>query len=458
VFTISQEDGLFLRDTLGFDAGGVSLFPIRINPADSSLFEAGPTGFSSQGPNNDFAVVKPDTTAPGEDILMGTARVDNPNGFASASGTSFSGPHVAGAAALVRDPNVGRPGLSSSQVRAALMNSATNLRQADGVTPVPDDDDRTFIHSIGAGLIAMVRATSLKAVMGTNELNGGGGPDDPRHPDFLPSFSFGERPVIGTNLPATAPFQQARVTVSVADLSGAGGSYTLSVVDGGALRGDVTRPLNEPGFSLSLSQGSVFVPANGRATFDVHVAVDGTANGLQIAGRDDTGEFMGDILLGMGPGAEATEFLWYVVATPSDGTPSLRMPFYYRAVRGVEGGGVVGVASGGGWIPSGGSKDHFSFQAEGATPATGEIRFDPATGLTVTGSVAAVSVDGHVARFSGPCTLKDGTACEYSAEVEDNANPGRGADRFTLRWTTASGDSFEFSGLLGGGNIQVRTR
>ncbi|MGH9789002.1 MAG: S8 family serine peptidase, partial [Candidatus Acidiferrales bacterium] len=449
VFTISREDGLFLRDTIGFDGGGVSNFPIRINPEDPEAFLPETAGFSSRGPNNNFAVVKPDITAPGTSILMGASKLGalgSPTGFVSASGTSFSGPQVAGTAALMRDAVGGKPSLSPSQVRAALVNSSTNLRLRDNVTPVADDDDSVFTHETGGGLVEMVRALDLKAVMGTNELNGGGGPDNPQHPDFLPSFSFGRRAVVGTGLPAGAAFQQARIAVTVADVSGKGSSYTLSIVDAGALRGDVTRPLSEPGFSVSLGQSSVSVPKNGRATFEVSVAVDGTANGLQIAGTDNTG-------------ARATEFLWYVVATPSNASPSLRMPFYYRAVQGVAGGGVVGFASGSGWVERGDTRDHFNFSAEGTTPAFGEIRFfNPSQGLKLTGTVASMSVSGRRASFSGPCTLEDGTECNYSAVVEDNASPGRGADSFQISVTTAGGQSFQSSGLLGGGDIVVGTQ
>lgn len=452
--------------------GDLSAFPVRINPP-GSLFIPNTAGFSSRGPNNDFKVVKPDITAPGVEILMGASKLGalgSPTGFTFASGTSFSGPHIAGSAALVRDA-AAQPGFSPSQVRAALMNSSTNLRFGDQ-TSISDSDRRNFIHETGAGLADLVRATSLKAILGTNELNGGGGPDDPRHPNFLPSFSFGERPLVGTNLGPTDPFQQARITVTLADLSGLGGTYNLSIVDssspadpstplGTPNEGDVTAPLTEPGFSLSLGQSSVLVPAAGRATFDVSVAVDGTSTGLQLkccAVTDLGTSVQGVRILPIVRGLRATEFLWYVVATRTDGPESLRMPFALRVVQGVPGGGEVGVASGSGWVPRDGDKDHFGFLAEATEPAAGEIRFSSkALGVKLTGKVGSASVSGHTASFSGPCTLADGTSCEYTAEVEDNAEPGRGADRFTLRWTTATG-SFQSSGLLGGGNIEVGTR
>lgn len=456
VFTISGTDGLFLRDNLGFESGAldaISNFPIRLNPADPNLFVPDTAGFSSRGPNNDFRVVKPDITAPGVQILMGASPtgipviLGDPDHYNSADGTSFSGPHVAGAAALVRDA-LARPDFKPSQARAALMNSSTNLREGDGTT-VPDTDDNNFIHEVGAGLTDLVRAVSVKALLGTNNLNGTGGPDNPTDPNFLPSHSFGERGLIGTGLPATDPAQRRTITATIADVSATSGGYNLSTVDAGALRGDITRPITTPGFSVSLSKSSVSVAGNGKATFDVTIAVDGTATGLQIAGQDINGD-------------PATEFLWYVVAIRSDGSGSLRMPFYVRVVTGPEAPvGEARKATGGGWIPDIGTdaRANFGFNArfDGTNPA-GHITYDANNGgISLKGNVLELFVSDFEASFSGTCTLKDGTACSYQADVEDNAEPGKGADSFAIRVFTSDGLVLLHSagGLLGGGNIQI---
>ncbi|MCI0632554.1 MAG: Ig-like domain-containing protein, partial [Actinobacteria bacterium] len=323
VVTISREDGLHLRDDLGFESaafGALSNFPIRLNPNDLSAFSPDTAGFSCKGPNNDFLVVKPDFIAPGEAILMAGALLSGePTRYGSASGTSFSTPHAAGTAALIRDPDFGRTDFTPGMVRAALMNSATNHRLGDGVTPIPEDH-RLFLHETGAGLVEMVRATSIGTLMGTNELNGTGGPDDATDPDFLPSYSFGELGLIGTGLAASDPAQQRRITVTLADVGGGGGTFSLGIVDAGALRGDVTRPVDTPGFSVALSAPSVSVPAGGSATFDLSIAVDGTASGLQIAGADDDG-------------LEGTDLAWLVTAS-GPGGEELRMPFFVRAAPG----------------------------------------------------------------------------------------------------------------------------
>jgi len=365
VYGLSKASGEYLRDSLGFqspafDAGNsltwatISDFPIRIDPADPATFSPNTTGFSSRGPIADSRYVKPDVTAPGENIYGGTiaaggvstggGTMSDPARFISVSGTSFSGPTTAGAAALLRQAMLVARGeapvaaldlrsgvgaaeqaeqnaiVSVTAVRAALQNTATNLRAADGETPLANSDARTMIHEIGSGLIHVVQAVDARAHLGTNDQNGLGGPDDASDPDFLPTHSFGESQVISTGVQN----QTRSVTVTL-ESAGAGGAgtYALSLVDGGALRGDVTRPITgTTGFAVSLSPASVALtntPGN-RAMFDVTVSVDGrnAPLGLAVAGADVQG-------------MPATEFLWWVVATGTNGE-ALRMPFSYRAL------------------------------------------------------------------------------------------------------------------------------
>ncbi len=365
VFGLSRANGEYLRDALGFQSGTfdkntpatwsvISNLPVRINPPSPASFAAATTGFSSRGPVDTFQYLKPDVTAPGLNVYSATiaaggastggGTMSDPSRFISVSGTSFSGPHVTGSAALVRQALLSLKGQSpinpidlrsgagasaqqaqnsvvpQSLVRAALTNTATNLRGADNVTPVSDTDPRTFIHEIGSGLVHNVRASDARAALGTNDTNGSGGPDDARDANFLPTHSFGQRVVINTGVPA----QINSVTVTLQNFSGASaaGTWTLSLVDGGALRGTVTRPIvGTTGFSVTLSAPSVSLGAvsGSQATFDVTTTVDGrpTPTGLAPAGVDPNGD-------------QATEFLWWVVATKSGGE-TLRMPFYYRA-------------------------------------------------------------------------------------------------------------------------------
>jgi len=366
VFGLSKASGEYLRDALGFQSplfdeelpatwGTISDFPIRINALDPSTFQPATTGFSSKGPIEGTRYVKPDLTAPGFNVYSATipaggvstggGTMSDPSRFISVSGTSFSGPHVTGSAALLRqalldgqgitpvDPVELRSGagapeqalqnevVSQSLVRAALSNTATNLRLLDGVTPISDADARSFIHETGSGLIHVVQAVDVRAVLGTNERNGLGGPDAAADADFLPTHSFGENAVISSGV----AHQVETVTVTLENVTGAPGAgiYALSLADGGGAKGDVTRPVSgTTGFTLSLGAPSVTLGSGlgDRATFDVTVDVDGRPSpvGLGLAGTD-----VQDI--------PATEFLWWVVAAGANGEV-LRMPFAYRAV------------------------------------------------------------------------------------------------------------------------------
>ncbi|WP_113704933.1 S8 family serine peptidase [Nonomuraea lactucae] len=82
--------------------------------------------FSSRGPRAGDYAIKPDITAPGEDILAaraaGTSMGDPVDDlYTKASGTSMATPHVAGAAAILAQRH---PGWSPARLKAALTSSA----------------------------------------------------------------------------------------------------------------------------------------------------------------------------------------------------------------------------------------------------------------------------------------------------------------------------------------------
>ncbi|MBD1379742.1 S8 family peptidase [Metabacillus arenae] len=87
--------------------------------------------FSSRGPVVDTWMIKPDVSAPGVNIVSTVPTHDaaNPHGYASYQGTSMASPHVAGTAALLLEAN---PKWSVEDVKAALMNTAHNLKDPDG--------------------------------------------------------------------------------------------------------------------------------------------------------------------------------------------------------------------------------------------------------------------------------------------------------------------------------------
>jgi len=88
----------------------------------------GPFGFGG-------GLVKPDLTAPGDNIL---SAAPTGNGLALLSGTSMASPHVAGAAALVL---AAHPSWSPAQVESTLIGTAlADVRMQDGVTAASPTD------------------------------------------------------------------------------------------------------------------------------------------------------------------------------------------------------------------------------------------------------------------------------------------------------------------------------
>lgn len=108
---ILQTDGAELRANMpGTATVG------QVDVPDNNL-----AGFTSRGPRFGDSYLKPDVSAPGvviESVLVGSGD----KGF-SISGTSMSSPHVAGAAALLREAH---PWWSPEKIKAALMNTATD--------------------------------------------------------------------------------------------------------------------------------------------------------------------------------------------------------------------------------------------------------------------------------------------------------------------------------------------
>jgi minor extracellular serine protease Vpr len=104
--------------------------PATILEINTIAFQAGETpdrivAFSSRGPGVGNTL-KPDIAAPGSNILAqgytpGVAGMDVFTGFGQASGTSMASPHVAGAAALVRQAH---PGWPNSWIKSALMSTS----------------------------------------------------------------------------------------------------------------------------------------------------------------------------------------------------------------------------------------------------------------------------------------------------------------------------------------------
>jgi hypothetical protein len=299
---ISPSDGEVLVDAMlaGDDNaidpanGTISELPIRLNPYLTNTFVGETAGFSSRGPVQGLGQVKPDVTAPGVGVVSATARVGgataqggtmfDPTGYIPANGTSFSGPQVAGAVAIVKQAHLN---WTPDMIRAALINTATNLRTATG-TPKTDSNSDA-INDQGGGLIDIAAAVRAKALMGVSG-------DGIINPAILASHSFGETPILNNRVSNTY-----QISVTIADVSGLGGSYNLSTAN--------NRNTNRAGVSTSVNPSSVTVPAGGRTTFTAAITIDG------------------NIVRDTNP----TQFQWYIVAQRSGGGETLRMPAYLQA-------------------------------------------------------------------------------------------------------------------------------
>ena len=113
---------------------------------------------SARGPSSPNSLLKPEITAPGD--LIQSARMGTGTGGAWFSGTSFSTPHVAGAAALVKQA---RPDWNATEIKALLINSAKTMEHKDG-TPYPES-------LAGAGFLDVGKAvkTTATAIAESND-------------------------------------------------------------------------------------------------------------------------------------------------------------------------------------------------------------------------------------------------------------------------------------------------
>jgi hypothetical protein len=207
----------------------------------------------------------------------------DPTRYISANGTSFSGPQTAGAAAIIKQAHLN---WTPDMIRAALINTATNLRTGTG-TP-KSDASADSVNEQGGGLIDVAAAVRTKAIMGVEG-------DGIINPALLASHSFGEKAILNNRINNSYD-----VTVVIRDVSGQGGTYNLSTVN--------NRSTDKAGVSTAVNQSSVTVPAGGSASFTASISIDGNV----IRSTD------------------IQQFQWYVVAQSADGK-KLRMPLYLQA-------------------------------------------------------------------------------------------------------------------------------
>ncbi len=165
--------------------------------------------FSSRGPSIDGAI-KPDVVAIGTAVYTATQKYDtnsemyDASGYTLADGTSFSAPMVAGVLALVKQKN---PGFSATQLKSAIVNTASQDITEDGVP--------ARVVAVGAGKV------NAEAAVKTNvTLDGLAG--DPV------SLSFG---VLTSGSPTPIRFQVRNTSASPLTLAVQATNPTTAQVD-----------------------------------------------------------------------------------------------------------------------------------------------------------------------------------------------------------------------------------
>jgi hypothetical protein len=187
--------------------------------------------FSSRGPGVGN-VLKPDIAAPGVNILSqgytpGVTGEARHLGFGQVSGTSMASPHVAGAAALLRQAH---PTWSNAYIKSALMSTAKYLDVYNyDETPAQPLD-------MGAGRLDLAKALNPGVIL------------DP------PSLSFGVVP--------TGTVQS--IQVSLVSVASQAETYNISTLYTG---GGFTQTTTLPGFSVD--PPSVTLAPGARATLTV---------------------------------------------------------------------------------------------------------------------------------------------------------------------------------------------
>jgi subtilisin family serine protease len=229
---VADADGAQLRQQL---AGRGGRAPIRIgnDVLEIATGRGGtPATFSAGGLTAFGHELKPDLSAPGAGILSSTTPDFAGANFAVLDGTSFSAPHVAGAAALLLQRN---PGWTPKQVKSALMSTAgAAFADTAGTREAP-----VFLE--GAGLVRLTEAVSPRIF------------SDPQ------SLSF-------RLLNVNAGAQSRSVLVQVSDAGGGGGTWSVELQPQSATAGA----------TVSVPP-SVTVPPGGTATFPAVASAPGGA-------------------------------------------------------------------------------------------------------------------------------------------------------------------------------------
>ncbi|MBY5922928.1 S8 family serine peptidase [Ferrimonas balearica] len=151
---VSQASGEAILTELGGEGPHSATIAAAITRIVDPEFADNTASSSSRGPNGDPNILKPDIAAPGSAILSAMSPEEPGREgatYALLSGTSMASPHIAGAAALMREMH---PDWSAVEIKTALTSSATleGLTKEDAATAADPFD-------VGAGRVDLDAAS-----------------------------------------------------------------------------------------------------------------------------------------------------------------------------------------------------------------------------------------------------------------------------------------------------------
>jgi len=238
---VGQSDGQALRSYVAGNPSATATLDLTFLVAQDTTPDQ-IASFSSRGPTFNGGVIKPELTAVGTDVYMAAERVDpsgdlySPNGYTAASGTSFSSPMTAGAAALVKQKH---PGWTPAQIKSALVNTTVAAILTDGSQPASINAQGSGKLDVSAAVNATVTlspptvffgalsATNPPKAVTVQIMNTGSTPLN------LTASAPASLVILGGSL-TVAPNQTGTVTLSLPATLPAPGSYAGQVTFAGA--------------------------------------------------------------------------------------------------------------------------------------------------------------------------------------------------------------------------------
>lgn len=231
-FDMSQTDGDAFRAAIGNGEGTVTFGAVK--EEQSAGDEVNDS--SSRGPSTPTFDIKPDVSAPGTNIMAAIPAyasdfpdADYTKAFGRKTGTSMATPQVAGVAALIKQAN---PEWDAFDVKVSLSNTAKLL-----------DTGKYDVFSQGAGRVQPYEAAFPEVLAYSHDKTVAD--DEGTIVDNVKgTVTFG-------NLPQVAEEDiTVTKTISVKDMAGSGGDYSVSVQTTKAF-GQAAVTVDKPDFTLS---------------------------------------------------------------------------------------------------------------------------------------------------------------------------------------------------------------